>query len=478
MTQPLTGLPISRAAIVRALDRRLIDGAGIPSALLMEHAGHLVADAILARYPQHRRAVVLCGPGNNGGDGYVIARHLACRGLSVLAIPVLPPRTEECRLHHDICQKLGLIAPDATDAPPGTTSPALWIDALYGTGQRAPLSLPPIPALARRGADPLIAVDVPTGLDADTGARTGDFPMPDLTVCIGRLKPFLLHHALPWTLCDIGLALRAPGLPDPDPPEAVLTPPEDPWPCPPLSSKWDRGRLSILAGSARYPGAAVLCCLGALRGGAGLVTLHAPRDAWPRLSNLPPEVMLTDVPDDPAWLPACDALVIGPGLGPGLGRDQDALARHLWLNHPAPLLADADALRAIDPARSPHPRLITPHSGEAAALLGSPWRDLETDRLRTARRLSDIAPCIYKGAHPLAAIAGSPIAAFEGALPQLGIGGSGDALAGLCGALMARSRPVDDAGMLRVATQAISRQIRAAQGAGVGWLVSEMVERF
>src|SRR4051812_29702771 len=103
--------PISRAAVIRELDRRLIEDVGIPSAVLMEHAGHLAADALLARYPSPGRVAVLCGPGNNGGDGYVIARHLALRGVDVRAVPIFPPASPGCLLHAGICARLGLVRP-------------------------------------------------------------------------------------------------------------------------------------------------------------------------------------------------------------------------------------------------------------------------------------------------------------------------------------------------------------------------------
>src|SRR4051812_447550 len=103
--------PISRAAVIRELDRKLIEDVGIPSAVLMEHAGHLVADALLARYPTPGRVAVLCGPGNNGGAGYVLTRHLAVRGVDVRAVPLLPPSSRDCLLHAGVCAHLGLVGP-------------------------------------------------------------------------------------------------------------------------------------------------------------------------------------------------------------------------------------------------------------------------------------------------------------------------------------------------------------------------------
>lgn len=435
--------PISRAAVVRGMDAALIDEVGIPSVVLMEHAGHLVAAELLRRYGPVP-TLILCGPGNNGGDGYVIARHLALAGAEVVAVPVYPPASPDCRVHHAVASRLGLVGA-------ALPAPRLVVDAIFGTGQRAPLLLPALPALAALPAGvPLVAVDVPTGVDADTGARVGDFPEPTLTIPIGRLKPCLFAPYRPWVLVDIGLEWRA------QPPEALLVDALDPWPLPRAANKWDRGHVAVWAGSAEKAGAAVLTCRGALRGGAGLVTLLIPREAWGRLSALPPEVMLAE-PGAPGPF---DAWVVGPGLG----RAQDAAVRRAWAEEPHPAVFDADALRALDGSPSPHPRLITPHAGEAAHLLGREWRTLEADRLATITMLRAIAPSIYKGDCPL--VSGDPPRVLAGGLPQAGTGGSGDVLAGLCGALLARGRPTGAVAVEALAVRAAFLHLRAAAIAG------------
>lgn len=395
----------------------MIEEIGVASPVLMEHAGHLVADALLRRYgPQ--TTLILCGPGNNGGDGYVVARHLALAGARVRAVAVVEPKSPDCCFHARIAANLGLVGPLDFD---GVT---LIVDALYGTGQRAPLSLPP---LSLPSGVPLVALDVPTGLDADTGARVGDFPLPAHVITIGRRKPVLFTLACSYDFCDIGLERVA----GDTPPEAVLVTSLPPLSWAPTDNKWSRGHVGILAGTPEKAGAAVLSCLGALRAGAGLVTLFLPRDGWGRLSGLPPEVMV----DEPGDYRRCDALVVGPGLG----RTRDAEVARLWAEWPKPALFDADGLRALDGSPAAYPRLITPHPGEASHLLRQPWQALEADRLQTARRLRAIAPTIYKGACPI--ISGSPLQVLAGGVPALGTGGSGDVLAGIAGALLARHRP-------------------------------------
>lgn len=429
----------------------MIEEVGVPSLALMESAGRGVADTIRAwcsaRGMVAPRTLVWCGPGNNGGDGYVVARHLAAAGWEVRALPVLPPRSDGCRAYHSVATALGLVG--------DLSEPALIVDAVYGTGQRVPLS---VPALSL-GTAKCIALDVPTGVEADSGQRIADFPAPDLTVTIGRYKPGLFADATASVLVDIGLELVAN-----DPPEAWLVTGR-PW-IPeviPSANKWDRGHVGVVAGSETMAGAAVLTCIGALRGGAGLVTLFTPRSAWSRLEGLPAEVMVAE----PGGEGKCDVLVVGPGLGTGAG---DESAR-LWRDFPGPAVFDADGLRSLT-GPSAYPRLITPHAGEAARLLGEEWRLLEVDRLATARRLTMFGAAIYKGTHPV--IAGTELHIVRGGNSVLGMGGSGDVLAGVCGGLAANARRDAQFSFEAVALAATWLQQAAASVCAVGTLPSEV----
>lgn len=439
-------MPISRAAVIRELDRRLIEEVGIASAILMEHAGHLWATELRAACGD-RPTLVLCGPGNNGGDGYVVARHLHLAGITVRAVPIFPPRSAECILHYKVCERLGIVG-----TAQGFAS-EIVVDAIFGTGQRAPMAALPAPPPGR-----LVALDVPTGMDADTGQRLSDFPLPDLVITIGRLKPFLFAHSFPWRFCDIGLEWVAT-----EAPEAELVRDFQPSSVPLGTNKWSAGHVGILAGSAEKGGAAVLCALGALHGGAGLVTLLSPRESWGSLRSLPPEVMLAE---PTAELESMDVLVVGPGLG----RARDAQIRELWRHWTKTLVVDADGLRALHPGEvAGGPRLVTPHPGEAAALLGRPWRELEADRFSTARQLADMfGVAIYKGIHPIVAASGRALRVIPGGRPALGTGGSGDVLAGLCGAIAGRLRPGSAADLAVVAEEAAWRHQQAGEGLGVG----------
>jgi NAD(P)H-hydrate epimerase len=438
------------------MDEALIAGVGLPVDVLMEHAAHGLADTLGAWWGSRPppATLILCGPGNNGGDGYALARHLHLRGWPVRARAVFPASSPACRTTHRVAAALGLVGE--------IEDPELVVDAIFGTGQRAPLRLPPLPARDR----PWVAVDVATGVDADTGARLADVPPPVHAFCIGRLKPWLFTTGVPWSLVDIGLEWRA------VPPRAVLVDTR-PWlpPLPRDANKWRRGHVGVRAGCPEKAGAAVLACLGALRGGAGLVTLVVERAAWPRLGALPPEVMVVEPGSEPAF----DSLVVGPGLG----RAADAEVRRLWVEAVPPAVFDADGLRALDGTPSPHPRLLTPHAGEAAHLLGCGWRDVEADRFGAADRLAPLGAALLKGACPI--VTGRPLAVLAGGNPALGTGGSGDVLAGLCGALLANvaaaGGPVRREELDAVALAAAWLHQEAARGLAVGATASEVADR-
>lgn len=455
--------PISRGEVIRGLDRKMIEEVGLPAVALMEHAGGACARLLLEHVPGARRARVLAGPGNNGGDGYVIARHLAAAGLEVRVHAVLPPRTPEAQTHAHVCERLGLMAP-----PDLEDWADLVIDAVLGTGQRGPLEtgIPKVDLGAT-----LVAIDVPTGIDADTGkVLGGPLVRPDLALVIGRRKPWMYVHPVNTSFVDLGLDALAT-----EPPEAVEQPPGAAWTWPLGANKWTRGHVGVRAGSPEMAGAAVLVCMGALRAGAGLVTLFLEREAWPRLGALPPEVML-QLPDalDGAAGARCDALV----LGPGLGRAADEEIRRRWTHEARPCVVDADALRGLAPlhasATPGGPRLLTPHAGEAAALLGLTRGAVDDDRLAVATKLGGFAPTVLKGACPIVAGCG-PLRVHPGWLPQLGTAGSGDVLAGVCGALLAREpRPRTGEEVVARAELAVAMHLAAGRAVGVGATASDL----
>ena len=438
-------IPVYASSRVRALDEAVIGGWGVPGRVLMELAGRQIADQLHARWPSGPVAV-LCGPGNNGGDGYVIARWLSLWGRAVSVWASGPPATEDAAVNAALVERLGLICPSLDEALDGAV---VAVDALLGTGQRSGprgAILEAVRALA--GAAAVLAVDLPTGLDGDTGQPLGEAVVrADLTVTLGGIKPGLLCEpgctlAGAVTCADIGLALAGRQDPSLTRPDAQIIEASDieHWMIPVSAgaAKWDRGHVAVIAGG----GAAVLAAHGALAAGAGLVSLLAPRADWDRIHGLRPDVILAE-PD--ALRPGRhDAVVLGPGLG--TDPTQVALVRALWEEFPGPLVADADALTALSlswPARPAGPRVLTPHVAEAARLLGTDRAAVEADRFGAAARLGALVEggaALLKGRYTLIAGAEGVWVNPTGS-PRLATGGSGDVLSGMVGALLAAGQP-------------------------------------
>ena len=429
-------IPVCTAAQVRELDRRVVEGRGVPGRVLMEVAGRAIAEAVHAQAPTGRVGV-WCGPGNNGGDGYVIARWLGLWGHDVQVRACAPPATPDARAN-------AALSPAGAGPMPLVD---VAVDAMLGTGQRAAPragiaeGVAMIRAAHARGAA-VFAVDLPTGVCADTGRALGGpgaAVQADRTLTIGRWKPGLLCApgaglAGVVSLVDIGLDL-AEGADAVGVAGWILEPADLRRPAHrPGIAKWDRGHVAVRGGG----GAAVLAAHGAFRGGAGLVTLLAPRAAWPSLHGLWPEVILAE-PDslDPL---RHDALV----LGPGLGLDRADEIRRLQAQFPKPTVLDADALTVLAATDPPPPaggaRVLTPHSAEAARLLGCTRSAVEDDRFAAVAALARFGTPILKGPGTLIGAPGGPRVNPTGDA-RLATAGSGDVLAGLVAAALAAGQP-------------------------------------
>ncbi|HMD25028.1 MAG TPA: NAD(P)H-hydrate epimerase, partial [Streptosporangiaceae bacterium] len=388
---------------VRAAERALMDL--LSEGVLMNRAAAglaAVCGSLLARYPGHvygARVVVLAGSGDNGGDALYAGARLARRGAAVTAI------TAGSKAHEGGAADLRAAGGRVTgaDAKDAIARADLIIDGLLGIGGRGGLREPfaglaAAAERARRDADAtVVAVDLPSGIDADTGAVDGPAVRADVTVTFGAIKPGLLidpgaGHAGTVELVDIGL--RPEGEP------AVAAPQRDdiaarlPRPGP-ESDKYRRGVVGVLAGSDRFAGAAVLATGGAVRGGAGMVrvvTASVPaavvRQTWP-------EAVLTVHPDDGDWdLPGSVGRVQAWVAGPGMGTGPDAVARlAAVLATDLPALVDADGLTILSQHQDLLPRraptLITPHAGELSRLLGTDAAAIEARRLEHARQAAE-----------------------------------------------------------------------------------------
>jgi hydroxyethylthiazole kinase-like uncharacterized protein yjeF len=485
-------IPVSTAAQVRALDERAIRDLGIPGPVLMENAGRLAVQVLLQCHgdPARRGVRVLCGRGNNGGDGWVMARLLAVAGVPVQVAALAGPMSDDCALERAICERMGI--PIQGDWSPeddlGRGPAGVLVDAMLGTGLSSDLRGEVARWVQRANASglPILAVDLPTGLHADTGAPLGAAVRADTTVTFGRLKAGLLLEPGPdWcghvVVADIGLEAAGALLPEhlPRPPSdigarllipepadiAALLPARAPG-----GHKGSHGHLAVIAGSGEKAGAAVLACNAAIRSGAGLVTLYLPRTAWARTGSLRPEVMIEDVE---ALAPERHtALAVGPGLGADPGVVQRC--RALWRDAPIPAVFDADGLNALVGAfePSPHPRLITPHPGEAARLLGCRPAEVQRDRLAALESLSALSPCLLKGRHTL--VSGCPPTLNPTGGPSLATAGSGDVLTGLVGAMLARGLPPAQAGRVAAFVHGLAAELCGSDPIVAGDLVERL----
>jgi ADP-dependent NAD(P)H-hydrate dehydratase / NAD(P)H-hydrate epimerase len=458
---------------------RLTVAGGIPGATLMGNAGRAVADAISHRFFP-RPVAVLCGPGNNGGDGFVAARVLAERGWPV-KVALLGDR--------------GALKGDAAGAAarwPGALEPlsaaaiegaGLVVDALFGAGLARPIegiAADVIAALNQRHT-PVVAVDVPSGIDGGSGEVRGVAPMAALTVTFFRCKP---GHLLVPGRIYCGKTIVAPiGIEPPVldkiAPDTVANQPAwwlDRFPWPDLAGhKYLRGH-ALVAGGAVMTGAARLAARGALRVGAGLVTVAAPEAAFPIYAASLTGVIVQPVAalDDFNALLADkrrSAVLIGPGAGLGAETRERALAI-LAAGKTTVLDADAITVFADDPAALfgaiGGPCVMTPHEGEFARLFDTTGSKL--DRARRAARRSG-AVVLLKGADTVIAAPDGRAAINENAPPTLATAGSGDVLAGMVLGLLAQSmRPFE-------ATAAAAwLHAEAANRFGAGLIAEDLIE--
>ncbi|MEO0601907.1 MAG: NAD(P)H-hydrate dehydratase [Myxococcota bacterium] len=436
--------PIYAAAAVRELDRRMIEDRGLPSLALMEAAVALLARELREARPDVLEAsvCVACGPGNNGGDGYALARWLHGWGADVRVWPVVPPATADAQAMATITRDLGV---PTCDGPEGD-----WIvDALFGTGLSRDLEGAMAAATGSFVDREVVAIDLPSGLDADTGRWRGPAFEAALTLTLARLKPGLFAGAGPAAagevrLVDIGLDVVAT---DDDARAWLLEATDVTWPHRDRADHKGRsGHVLVVAGSVAMAGAAVLACEGALSAGAGLVSLAIPAEATPRLAALPPEVMVVHDPLTQLPLARWDAVVVGPGLGGG--RPLTAKVRTAltgwWASALVPLVYDADALDCTGPPGVATARVLTPHPGEAGRLLGTSSAEVQADRFAAVTRLRERGTVLLKGPHTLVAD-GARITVNPTGSPALATGGSGDVLSGVIGALLARGVGAGDA---------------------------------
>lgn len=477
---------------------RAADAGGHSYAQMMDRAGEAVADAVGERCSRldGARVCVLVGPGNNGGDGLVAGRLLAERGAQV-GFYLVKPRPEPDANLAAVRQRQLLIAEAGEDQRSRVLKNLLatadvLLDAVLGTGFRLPLQgeaqqvlATATRELAARSVRPLVvAVDCPSGVDADSGEHAAETLSADLTVTLAAVKQGLLAFPAAARIGelrvgDIGLD---PAMPELEAVHSYLVEAEDvaQWlpPRPADAHKGTFGRAVIVAGCSNFPGAAALAGLGAYRVGVGLATLAVPSPVQPGIVSLLPEATWVLLPHDTGViaadaapvllreLPGSQALLIGPGLGHE-ETTREFLARLLGQrgragigfhtsegderrgNHVLPpVVVDADGLRLLSsledwPSRLPHPAVLTPHPGEMAFLTGMAKEAIQRDRLGVARdwagRWGQVV--VLKGAHTVVAAPDGETYVIPFASAALARAGTGDVLAGVIVGLLAQGIP-------------------------------------
>ena len=469
-----------------SFDRWAIEALGVPQAVLMENAGRCAAH-VLQRWQPSGRVVVLVGSGNNGGDALVLARTLAAWGRSVRILLASDRPADDPLLHAwpipvdrdsdlNASGLRGLL--DAAD---------VVVDGLLGTGLAGPprdRSSRVIDALTSTSAL-VMALDVPSGVDSDSGDVPGAAVQADVTVAFGAPKlGTILHpgrmHAGRVVAVDIGF----PPWPDGRVRAELATPA---WALAHLprrggaTHKNAEGRLLVVSGAPGMAGATVLTVRAAFAAGTGLVRVCSAPENREILQASVPEAMFVSAEDGDALeqaMAASDAAVLGPGLGTeAFGLEA---ARRVITGSSAPLLLDADALNLLAagafelPAGAGGRSLMTPHPGEAARLLDLTTATLPTDRLGVARSLVERWGCtvLLKGAPSLVDSGQDPVLLDTQSSSDLAVAGMGDTLSGICGALLARGCPAREAGALGLY---LSGRAARIAGRGVSLTPSDVV---
>ena len=472
---------------VRALDAYAIETLGIPGYTLMQRAGEAALRCLRTRWPGARAVVIVCGPGNNGGDGYVLARLARSAGLAVTVLAASPAD----RLRGDARQ-----AAEAWLAEGGTVRPFepqplaeadLIVDALLGTGLQGTLRAPMAQVIRRINAAgrPVLALDVPSGLDSDTGLPLGEAVQAECTVSFVGLKTGLFVGDGPQFaghVCFDDLGLGAAGVrPPPARLERILEA-EIGRALPRRARsahKGDFGRVLIVGGAEGMPGAARLAGEACLRVGAGWVSVAVAPQNVPAVSAGRPELICVPLAEPQALRePARSVDVIA--IGPGLGRSEWARgALQVALAAGKPLVVDADALNLI---AEPHPGarqdwLLTPHPGEAGRLLGMSAAEVQRDRLGALDRLTARygGVVVLKGAGTLIGAPERTAAVCERGNPGMASPGMGDVLTGVIAGIFGQCGELWSAARAGVLAHALAGDAAARAGER-GLLAGDVIE--
>ncbi|MGO0123070.1 NAD(P)H-hydrate dehydratase [Desulfothermobacter acidiphilus] len=500
------------AAEMREIDRRAIEEYGIPGVVLMENAGRWVAQQVASRWggASRKKVVVLCGRGNNGGDGLVAARHLWQQGAQVKVFLASEPDKlqGEAGVNATIWTRLGqefypLLTPSGLQAfKLALFQAGVVIDALYGTGFRGqlPPELRTVVEVLNSSGCPVVAVDIPSGVEADTGRVEETAVKAQLTVTFGLPKlGLVLEPGASYTgeLLVADISLPRPLLAAKGPGRLYLLPSLVASWLPrrsPVAHKGDFGHVLVVAGSRGMIGAASLTAAAALRSGAGLVTLAVPRSCQEVVATKLTEAMTLGLPETKegqlsagAWealQPWLSRFTVC-ALGPGLGRHPETvgLVRRIVAELQLPLVLDADGINAFAGeahllARRSAPLILTPHPGEMARLLGTEAGGLAFRRVEVAEKAAKDwgAVVVLKGARTVVAAPGGDTGINSTGNPGMATGGTGDVLTGVIAALWAQGMEPFRAAAAGVFLHGLAGDLAAENKGGVGTVAGDLVE--
>ena len=500
---------VLNAAQMREADRRTIEEIGIPSVVLMENAGRQVVAAIETVHSDllEGQVAVLCGRGNNGGDGFVVARTLAQRGVdvSVFVIGRVSEIRGDARTNLEILGRVGLTVVEVADSQAWElhfseiSDCTLIVDAIFGTGLNAPLSglMETVVADVNGSGIPVVAIDLPSGLSADSHDPIGPSIDAGMTVTLGAPKLCLVLPPAETSAGDIVIADI--GIPSEvfesiDGPRVdLLTRGSMRELITPRSAdthKGDYGRVLIVAGSPGKTGAAHLSAVGALRSGAGLVTIATPRRCQPVVASLGAEYMTEAIDESQGGLDpqsadailelARDVMAIGPGLGQAASTKQ--FIKALVDRATMPLVIDADGLNAFtdDPdrlaGREGRDIIITPHPGEMARLVGMSTDEVQASRLEIAKNFA-VGHHVYvvlKGHRTLIATPDEKVFINPTGNAGMATGGTGDVLTGMIAAWLAQLLDAEAACKLAVFLHGLAGDLTEADEGEVSMTAADL----
>ncbi len=489
----------------REIDRRASLDFGIPAMVLMDRAAWAVFEAIKDLIPPGAKLAVLCGRGNNGGDGFAVAMHAKEHGYDVECVVAAHEKdlSMDAATQCSIARAQG-VQPIFVDDPKWErkleclSCADLIIDALLGTGAQGEVRgsvRDAIEAVNRSGA-PVVSVDIPSGISCDTGEELGTSVWAMRTVTFGLPKPFLfqglgLEHSGFWTVADIGF------------PSELLQEPTDAhlidsqWVAAMIperlkaSHKGDNGHVLIVAGSARMPGAAALAARSAMRAGAGLVTVASIDSVLRVVGSQVPEAITLPLPEVAGVIAegAAEVLLASQGqfdsmlIGPGITTEPSVrkMLGNLLSKWTRPCCIDADALNAVSlGAKLPEgPCVITPHPGEMSRLLETSVAEIQTDRFRSTRQAIKKfnKTVVLKGAYSIVGDDERPLSVNCTGNPGMASAGMGDVLGGLIATLLAQGLGPFSAASCGVFWHGAAGDLAAREIGISGFLASETADR-